>query len=104
MSRFTREALEREGFSGFLTFGELSERLADVPSQGGAYIVLRTKKEPVEFLDSSPGGRFKGRDPTVESDVLQRKWIEGCEVLYIGKSDNIQRRLKQYAEFGSGKP
>jgi hypothetical protein len=36
--------------------------------------------------------------------VLQRKWVKGCEVLYIGKGDNIQRRLKQYIEFGSGKP
>jgi hypothetical protein len=104
MSSFTREALEREGFSSFLTFEQLRERLAEVPPHAGVYIVLRTSGDPVEFLDANPGGRFKGRDPTVEADVLRRKWIERSEVVYIGKGDNLQRRLKQYADFGSGNP
>jgi hypothetical protein len=61
-------------------------------------------KTPVAFLGSNPGGRFKGRDPTVRPDALAGKWIAGCEVVYNGKGDNIQRRLKQYADFGSGRP
>ena len=36
--------------------------------------------------------------------MLSAKWIEGCEVVYVGKGNNIQQRLKQYADFGAGKP
>jgi hypothetical protein len=104
MSSFTRETLVREGFTGFLTFDEVRARLAEIPPHGGVYIVLRDLREPVEFRDSNPGGRFKGRDPSVKSGVLRGKWIDDCAVVYIGKGDNIQRRLKQYADFGSGKP
>jgi hypothetical protein len=104
LSSFARESLEREGFTGFLTFDDLRARLSVIPPRGGVYIVLRQGGVPVEFRDSNPGGRFKGRDPTVESNVLHRKWIDDCAVVYIGKGDNIQRRLKQYADFGTGKP
>jgi hypothetical protein len=104
MSSFTHEALTREGFGGFLTFDELRIRLSEVPPQGVVYMVLREGSDPASYLEVNPGGRFKGRDPTVGAHVLQGKWIKGCEVVYIGKGDNIQRRLKQYADFGAGKP
>ncbi|MBA3243816.1 MAG: GIY-YIG nuclease family protein [Actinobacteria bacterium] len=35
--------------------------------------------------------------------LLKLKWVESC-VVYIGKGKNLSRRLKQYAQFGSGKP
>jgi hypothetical protein len=104
LSSFTRDRLVEEGFRGFVTFEELRGRLGDVPSNGGVYIVLREGSEPVSFRDSNPGGRFKGRDPTGAADVLRMKWVEGCEVVYIGKGNDIRRRLKHFADFGSGKP
>jgi hypothetical protein len=103
-SRFTRSALESGGFVGFVTFEALRSRIEDVPVEGGVYIVLRPSSRPPSFLTSNPGGRFKRRDPTVESARLQEKWVEGCEVLYIGKGDNLRRRLRQYADFGAGRP
>jgi hypothetical protein len=93
LSSFTRQALASDGFDGFLTFEDLRVRLADVPSHGGVYIVMREAEEPGQFLEHNPGGRFKQRDPTVAADVLRAKWIDDCEVVYIGKGDNIQRRL-----------
>lgn len=104
MSSFSREALERNGFEGFLTFDELRARFASVPTGGGIYIALRGSVDEVAFLRANPGGRFKGRDPTVATSVLRGKWIEACDVVYIGKGENIQKRLKQYADFGAGKP
>jgi hypothetical protein len=65
LSSFTRDSLMRKGFAGFVTFEELRTRLAEVPSEGGVYIVLRENGAPAEFRDVNPGGRFKGRDPTV---------------------------------------
>ena len=35
---------------------------------------------------------------------MEAKWVEACEVIYIGKGNNLRRRLKQYADFGAGKP
>ena len=104
MNSFTRQALAREGFGGFLTFDQLRRCIGEVPAKGGVYLVIRDVKTPVAFLGSNPGGRFKGRDPTAALDALAAKWIAGCELVYVGKGDNIQRRLKQYADFGDGRP
>jgi hypothetical protein len=101
---FTRHSLAGAGFDGFLTFEELRGRLAEVPTEGGVYIVLREAEGPGQFLEQNPGGRFKQRDPSVAAEVLLAKWVDDCQGVYIGKGDNIRRRLKQYADFGAGKP
>ena len=31
-------------------------------------------------------------------------WVPGARVIYIGKADQLQRRLRQYLDFGAGKP
>jgi hypothetical protein len=104
MSSFTRQALAGDGFAGFLTFEELRGRLSEVPTEGSVYIVLRAATGQDEFLEANPGGRFKQKDPTVAVDALRGKWVDDCQVVYLGKGDNIRRRLKQYADFGAGKP
>jgi hypothetical protein len=101
---FSREALEQEGFAGFLTFAEVSETLADVPASSGVYLVYRETTEDPTFLEENPGGRFKGRDPTELVDVLQAKWVPDAQVVYIGKAVQQRRRLRQFADFGAGKP
>ena len=75
-----------------------------MPTQGGVYIVLREATRAGEFLEHNLGGRFKQRDPSVSADVLRARWVEDCQVVYIGKGDHIRRRVKQYADFGVGKP
>ncbi len=35
-------------------------------------------------------------------DVLKAKWVDGAHVVYLGKGDNLQRRLKEYTRFGRG--
>lgn len=52
-------------------------------------------QEPIEGLLT---------DETVDPDVLHGRWVEGAHVVYIGKADALRRRLKQFADFGAGRP
>ncbi len=104
---FTRQGLSDTGFSGFFTIAKLRRgRLREVPTGPGVYIVLREAVERPAFLDTSIGGWFNG-DPTVPRVKLQEKWVLGTPVIYIGKSDGkkgLQRRLKDFLNFGAGQP
>jgi hypothetical protein len=105
LAMFDRAGLEELNFTGFVTFQVLRETgLELVPRTGGVYVVLRESDDAPTYLPASPGGRFKGKDPTVAVPVLAAKWIDGCPVVYLGKGDNLQRRLKEYARFGAGDP
>ena len=104
------ESIKAEGFQGFLTVARLrSTALQAVPTKPGVYLVLRVATEAHEFLEISTGGWFKGQDPTVSLDVLQRNWVDGAIVLNIGKaggpgsSATLKSRLKQYLDFGAGR-
>jgi hypothetical protein len=102
---FDRRALETAGFNGFVSFGRLREDLLDaVPKSGGVYVVYRGASDPPTFLPNSGGGKFKRRDPTVAVADLETQWVADCPVVYIGKADNLQRRLREYARFGAGEP
>lgn len=78
--------------------------LRDVPEPGGVYVVIQPTNTEPDFLKSNPGGRFKGRTPTVGAAALYANWVEGADIVYIGKADNLRRRLRQFAQFGAGKP
>jgi len=96
-------------FQGFRTIKELKQEFNDIPDKQGVYLVLFKKDQP-EFLERSIGGHFKGRDPTVPIEKLQSNWIPNEEVIYIGQAGGngsnatLRKRLKQYLQFGSGKP
>lgn len=98
---FTRSNLSANGFLGWVTFDQL--RNADpCPESGGVYVVARPEDCPPRFLDRSCGGWFKDRDPTVSINDLQANWVPDAEVVYIGKANNIRRRLREFAKFGAG--
>lgn len=100
---FTPDALRAAGFSGFVTFRELLDgRISTAPSAPGVYVVIRTASERPTYRGTSVGGWFKGRDPSVAAAILEAKWVDECGVLYIGKADVLQRRLREYARFGAG--
>lgn len=62
------------------------------------------------FRDESPAGWFKGRNPTVSCSRLEAEWVDGAEVLYIGKASassskrGLRRRLDEYRRHGAGSP
>ena len=100
--QFTRPSLEAEGFVGWMPFPAI--RASACPSSGGVYVITYTGSDPVAFAERSCGGWFKGKDPTVAHEALAANWVDGAEVVYIGKADQLKRRLTQFADFGAGKP
>jgi hypothetical protein len=99
---FTRASLEATGFVGWVPFSEIATSAC--PSSGGVYVITYSGAEPVGFSGRSCGGWFKGRDPAVPRQALIANWVEHAEVVYIGKADQLKRRLQQFADFGAGKP
>lgn len=105
------ESIRNAGFLDFFTVDELREgRLRQVPEEAGVYLVLRTEATPPVFLEVSPAGHFKGRNPTMPVSKLRANWITGTPVLYIGKAGGpksdatLRSRLDQYLKFGAGRP
>jgi 5-methylcytosine-specific restriction protein A len=105
MDDLKRKQLLAEGFQGFKTFSQLlSGGIGQVSDAPGIYVVLRESEDAPVFLAANPGGRFKGRDPSVDVKVLQGRWVDGAHVIYVGKADLLRRRLRQFADFGAAKP
>ncbi len=106
-----REDLARSGFQGFSTVRDLrASGLAEVPREPGVYAFLRDTDSAPAFIEPSPGGHFKGKDPTVAVEILHENWVAGSRIVYIGKAGHqgrpptLRTRLKQYLDFGAGKP
>src|SRR5438552_16398950 len=98
-----RSDLDSKGFEGFLTTRELSAgRLKDVPRLSGVYVVVCAESEQPSFLASSLGGHFKGKDPTVLVSALESRWVVGTDVLYIGKADQLRRRINELCRYAAG--
>ena len=105
------DELHRAGFIGFQSIAELRATcLGDVPWERGVYVVFRESEEPPRFLATSRGGHFKGKDPTVSTELLSGKWVAGARVVYVGKAGaegkvaTLRSRLRAYLDFGSGMP
>lgn len=99
---FTRQSLEKAGFTGWLPFAAI--RASACPTSRGVYVVILDMDDSITFTERSCGGWFKGKDPTVTPEALAANWVDGAKVVYIGKADQLRRRLTQYADFGAGKP
>ena len=106
---WSREALEHGEFRGFVRFADLDP--ADVPTAPGVYVVVRTDGAAPRFTPQSAAGRVKGKDPSVGVDVLEKNWVDGPEVLYIGKATlgsagrrGLQKRVDEYRRHGAGEP
>lgn len=67
------------------------------------YLVIYDGPQPFTFRDTSPAGWHKGKDPTVLIAALTANWVNDAEVVYIGKGDQLRRRIIQFARFGAGR-
>lgn len=78
----TRKDLEARGFKGFCSVSALrSSGFSGIPNTPGVYACVRTANAKVIFLSASPAGRFKGKDPSQKITDLERRWIEGADIL-----------------------
>lgn len=90
------------GFSKPVSIKEIQENKSLLPKQNGVYIILNLNKE-IKFIEKGTGGYFKGKDPNVKIEILQEKWVNDTNVIYIGKATDLRKRLDQYFRFGEGK-
>jgi hypothetical protein len=98
---FDQQHLTELGFSGLVPLRSLPPRCRDIPDLPGIYAVTLDAR-PVTFLAHSVGGRFKRKHPTVPIEVLERKWVDGTETVYVGRASSLRDRLGLLARFGRG--
>ncbi len=102
------EDIRQRGFEGFVPISALRRSLCcEVPDKHGVYLVLRLSRSAPRFCGESTGGYFKGKNPAVNVDRLEKKWVAKALVLYIGKAGpgrTLRNRLKAYMQFGQGRP
>jgi hypothetical protein len=103
ISSFTEQHLQELGFAGFCSRRALPRGGGPVPSFSGVYAVTLGSSTHT-FLDRSVGGHFKRNDPTVSPDKLTAKWVEGTATLYIGRANDLRKRIDLLARYGRGEP
>lgn len=102
------EALTVAGFEGFVPLVTLDT--SKVPIAPGLYVVVRASADSPRFRDTSVGGWFKGKDPSVPVTRLESRWLSNTPVVYIGKAGgstsgaHLAGRLRQYRRFCNGEP
>lgn len=98
------------GFSGFISVEQLRKDYSVIPNEKGVYFILNPDCRFKSFLKIGSGGFFKGKNPNVSLEDLEARWVPQCHLLYIGKAGGgtsaatLRKRLKQYLDFGMGKP
>lgn len=95
------------GFSDPVTIDQLrSTRCDGIPAEPGIYVITFASVDEPRFLKESTGGWFKGKNPSYSPDVVERNWVKGTSVVYVGMTrarKGLRGRICQLLDFGSGK-
>lgn len=104
-----RQALREDGFAGFRTFAEVE--VNRIPQAPGIFAVLQPEGFQPQFLARSTAGVFKKKDPSLTQAALAAEWVDGADVLYVGKAGpgskgnrGLRRQVQEFMDFGQGKP
>ncbi len=105
----TKQTLKAEGFAGFRAIAALD--INRIPQKPGIFAVLRPGGFQPHFLAKSTAGVFKKKDPSLPATALAAEWVEGADVLYIGKAGpgskgnrGLRRQIQEFVDFGRGRP
>ncbi len=104
------DEIKKAGFAGFKTINQLCADNSLIPQNKGVYLIINSSTSNNDFLTIGTGGFFKTKDPNVSLTVLSNKWVDNSLVVYIGQaggngsSATLKSRIKQYLQFGKGKP
>jgi hypothetical protein len=83
----TIDGISLEGFSEPVSVAILREtHCSRVSQHPGIYVVLRMWDCQPNFLVKSTAGAFKKKDPTCPAEFVSENWIDGANVVYIGKA------------------
>lgn len=94
--------LEQLGFVGWMPLREANAS-PKLPTSPGVYAVTYDLSRPRVWPCKSCGGWHKGRDPTVTGQRLDREWVDGTDIVYLGKTDRtLLQRLSEFSRFGNG--
>lgn len=103
------QSLKQDGFTGFRRLGDLD--INRLPQKPGIFAVLRPDGYRPEFLARSTAGVFKKKDPTLKAEALDAEWVDGADVLFVGKAGpgskgnrGLRRQIQEFVDFGAGKP
>jgi len=111
---FSKDDLLDMGFTGFIRLKDIGNDFNIFPETKGLYIICTDVNQDISFCNPGTAGFFKGKDPNVTIDELNRKWVEDANVLYIGRAggtakngrvyrSTLKTRIMQYIKFGRGK-
>ena len=96
------EALEKNGFKGFVSVKDLCNDRGCIPKKMGVYFVVLPVQHKVDFMENNPAGFRGGRNPTVSIEELEQNWVSDTLVLYIGKAKKFKERIHCYLKHGMG--
>jgi len=104
-----KQTLKEDGFTGFRTLAALE--INRIPQKPGIFAVLPPEGFKPQFLAKSTAGIFKKKDPSLREAALATEWVEGAQVLYLGKAGpgsrgnrGLRRQIQEFVDFGKGKP
>ncbi len=105
----TKQTLKAGGFAGFRAIAALE--INRIPQKPGIFAVLRPEGFRPQFLARSTAGVFKKKNPSLPPAALAAEWVDGADVLYIGKAGpgskgnrGLRRQIHEFIDFGRGKP
>jgi hypothetical protein len=104
-----RLSLKEDGFTGFRPLAALD--IKRIPQRTGIFAVLQPVGYAPRFLPKSTAGVFKKKDPSVPQSALISEWVDGADVVYVGKAGagskgnrGLRRQIQEFIDFGMGKP
>ncbi|MFX0101578.1 MAG: hypothetical protein ACFFCS_18525 [Candidatus Hodarchaeota archaeon] len=100
----------KQAGSKILPFSLIPRKIGDRYA-GGIYLIVRDSTGPPRFVKDLSTVKFKKKEieRVLSNDkYLEEKWVDGTDVLYIGKADgtkksSLYQRIKNYVRFGLGK-